>query len=64
MEDPLTKARHYHDQAENMEALARLQSSKPKRQIMDGIAELYYLLHDKFVELNEPAAGEAANFRR
>lgn len=63
MEDPLAKARHYHDQAQSMEALARLEASRPQRQILDGIAELYYLLHDKFMELGETAAGADVNFR-
>jgi hypothetical protein len=53
MNDLLDNARLYHDQAERMRALARKEENKKNRQVMLAIAEHYYLLHDRMVELSQ-----------
>jgi hypothetical protein len=53
MGDPLAKAKFYHHRAVTMETRAKLEENKQRRQIMISIADLYYLLHDKLVELSQ-----------
>lgn len=64
LNDPMEKARHFHDQAEAIEALAKGERNRHRRKIMASISELFFLLHDKFVELSEPAPGEVIKFKR
>lgn len=51
MDELLSHAELYHDQAERMRALAVKEEDLKRRQVMFAIAEHYYLLHDHFVEL-------------
>jgi hypothetical protein len=57
LSDPLAKAKHFHNQAEGIEALVPLEASKQRKKVMAEIAELYYLLHDALVEFSrEPSS--------
>ena len=56
MEDLISRAGHYHDEAEAMKALAQTEAGRERRRIMESAAELLFLLHDKFLELGEPPA--------
>jgi hypothetical protein len=54
MNDPLLTALYCHNQAKGIQALASAEQCKHRQDILSAIAELYYLLHDKFVELDDP----------
>jgi hypothetical protein len=65
MDDSLARARRCHDKAEDMEAMALREDSSRRRQTMRSIAEHYFILHDKFVELGQKLPpGEVVKFRR
>lgn len=51
MDELLNDAVLCHDQAERMHALAVKEENRKRQQVMFAIAEHYYLLHDRFVEL-------------
>jgi hypothetical protein len=53
MNNLLTNAGLYHDQAERMLALAMQEESRNRQRVMLAIAEQYFLLHDHFVELGQ-----------
>jgi hypothetical protein len=52
MRDALTEALNFHALAEEMQVAARMEANQQKRKILAAIAELYYLLHDKYAELD------------
>ena len=51
MDELLSNAGLYHDQAERVRALAVKEEDSKRRQVLFAIAEHYYLLHDQFEEL-------------
>ena len=63
MESSLLKAKGYWDRAENMKVLAIGVENDERRRIMLDIAEHYYLLHDKFLELHKSAPGEVIQLK-
>jgi hypothetical protein len=60
MDDPLSKAKACHDQAEAFHAKARLERDHHRQRRMGMIAELYFLLHDELVALSKMPAPAAS----
>jgi len=57
MDEVFINARLYHDQAERMHALAVKEGNRKRQQVMFAIAEHYYLLHDRLLELGRMERG-------
>jgi hypothetical protein len=58
MDNLLTNAALVLEQAERMHVLAVGESDKRKKRIIFAIAEHYYLLHDRLLELGQMETGE------
>jgi len=50
MDDNLTKAKHYRDQAENLRALAAQEDNLEARKALISTAGTYDRLHEKFLD--------------
>jgi hypothetical protein len=53
METVFSNARLCHDQAERIHALATKEPDRTRQRIMFILADQYYLLHDRLVELQK-----------
>ena len=53
MDDPLSKARLFLEQAERVRDLGLNESHTNMRENLLALAENYYLLHDQFMELGQ-----------
>jgi hypothetical protein len=53
MDDPLGRAKLYLAQAEQMQDLGLNEKDRRSRRMLLAIAEYYFLLHDKYVELGQ-----------
>jgi len=53
MDDPLDRAELYLAQAELMQSLGLKEKDRKRRESLLWIADYYYLLHDKYVELGQ-----------
>ena len=64
MDDAVMNARHYETRAINMEALAAQEGCPERRRLMLSIAEQYYVLHDKFLDLSKSSSAQVIPFKR
>jgi hypothetical protein len=58
MDNLLTNAARVREQAERLHALAVKEGNRKRQQVMFAIAEHYYLLHDRLLELGQMEPGE------
>jgi hypothetical protein len=54
MDDNLTKAKHYRDEAENLRKLAALDDNAETREALLSVARTYDRLHVKYLGLGKP----------
>lgn len=65
MEDALTRAKLYHDEATKTEALAWEEHDPERHQLLLSVAEQYYMLHDTLMELSlHPRTAAVFSFKR